>query len=109
MNKSKTCTSNTNNMSNKIHKKLRFFTVFLLMFVTSTQISGTYGNSIIDSIKKDINRISESACLIDEDCNRFLKLDNYCCSYQCCNIINYVNRNELVLIYFLFKFFKLFF
>lgn len=98
--KSKTFISNTSNMNQNKHTCF-LFTVFVVVFVVSTQINGTSGTSIIDSIKKDINRISESACLVDEDCNRFLKLDNYCCSYQCCNIINYVNRNELVLVLFL--------
>lgn len=34
-------------------------------------------------------------CLMNDNCNdRFFRLDNYCCSATCCNMFQYIFRNE---------------
>ncbi len=34
-------------------------------------------------------------CLLDDNCNKdFSTINNYCCSGQCCNFVQYIFRNE---------------
>lgn len=59
-----------------------------LIYMSTTHVQG---NNIVADLK---NKISENVCIMDEDCNKFLKFENYCCSFNCCHMFKYITRND---------------
>lgn len=55
-------------------------------------------DAIEDTIDDSSNALTETinkVCMMDEGCNTsFLNINNYCCGIQCCNMFEYVYRNE---------------
>ena len=46
-------------------------------------------------IAKKVVNVIENSCIFDDDCFKsIVSLNNYCCTFQCCNIVSYVFRNE---------------
>ena len=46
---------------------------------------------LVDGSKSVISNV----CLTDNSCNTdFLNIKNYCCGVQCCDMFNYIVRNE---------------
>lgn len=60
------------------------------------------GEGILDTIKGGLedtkDKMEESVnkvCVMDEGCNTsFLNINNYCCSITCCNMFEYISRND---------------
>jgi len=72
-------------------------------------IVGYTSGGILDSIKEGVNdaadktndalsEVGETAnkvCITDAGCNTsFLNINNYCCMIQCCNMFEYVAKND---------------
>ena len=51
------------------------------------------GDKINDAAKK-LDKIADNICFVNENCNTFWTLKNYCCTPQCCDVISYITRNE---------------
>lgn len=72
-------------------------TACLLCFVSIISSEG-----ILDKLKNDLedtkDMIQDSAdkvCIMDEGCNTaFLNFNNYCCTLTCCNMFEYISKND---------------
>lgn len=54
------------------------------------QIKGSYENTK-DMMEDSVNKV----CVMDEGCNTaFLNINNYCCTMTCCNMFEYISRND---------------
>jgi len=50
-------------------------------------------------IAKKVNELYSNACFNDDQCfdgteKNILTINNFCCSFQCCNMVTYIFRNE---------------
>lgn len=43
---------------------------------------------------KNFYNAVNNMCITDNNCFHKFNLDNYCCFLQCCNIIQYITRDE---------------
>jgi hypothetical protein len=60
-------------------------------FEEYTEAKEGYGSDI----EKKVVNVIENVCILDDNCFKsIVSLNNYCCTFQCCNIISYVFRNE---------------
>ncbi len=75
------------------NKLPQFITILSLIIMTQNYLELTDAKTIdlVDDLK---NKLTDNICLTNEDCNKFLKFENYCCSLKCCNMFKYVVRNE---------------
>jgi len=75
------------------NKLPQFITILSLIAMTQNVFKLTDAKTIdlVDDLK---HKLTDNICLTNEDCNKFLKFENYCCSLKCCNMFQYVVRNE---------------
>lgn len=75
--------------------------VFLI--VSSMFVIEKTSGGILDDVKEMANdaksqvesSLNNRVCLMNSNCNdKFFRLENYCCSTFCCNMFQYIYRNE---------------
>jgi len=82
---------------------MRFFLIIIILLVGSqAQIEelivakeGYQSAKFSSKLAYKVVNVIENACILDENCFKsFISLNNYCCTFQCCNMISYIFRNE---------------
>ena len=52
---------------------------------------------IVDDLKRGFDYFKEgleNACLTNEQCLKKFWVNNYCCEFKCCNVFQYLFRDE---------------
>ncbi len=69
-----------------------------LILCAVSYINGGILDQIKDGVDETNDAITETAnklCVTDASCNTsFLNINNYCCTFQCCNMFSYIKKNE---------------
>lgn len=88
--------------ANQIMVCIGNYLIVFLMVSSILSIEMTNGG-ILDDVKELANdaknqvesSLNNRVCLMNSNCNdKFFRLDNYCCSTFCCNMFQYIYRNE---------------
>jgi hypothetical protein len=52
-------------------------------------------NDAVDETNNALTETTDKICITDSGCNTsFLNINNYCCTMMCCNMFEYVSKND---------------
>ena len=68
------------------------FTALAAVF-TSVSAAPSIGDKLNDAAK-NLDKKFDNLCVMNDNCNTFWTLKNYCCKVQCCDVISYITRDE---------------
>jgi hypothetical protein len=81
---------------------MRLFLILLLLVEVQAQFAqiivakeGYEATKFSSKVANKVVNLIENVCILDNNCFKSIaNLNNYCCTFQCCNMISYTFRNE---------------